>query len=152
MQSFWNWVPRGQSMRKAITACLMSGALILGPVEAARAETSIACMYMLMRVYHAELDYCRVPLSKDREERYQRMRAGMEKFIRTNAKNDPQKIISGIETDNIKRALAGLKSCNSDDFRYAVQALDQITTPDHEKMVEGTLTLPRDPMVGDCGT
>ena len=80
------------------------------------------------------------------------MRAGMEKFIRTNAKNDPQKIISGIETDNIKRALAGLKSCNSDDFRYAVQALDQITTPDHEKMVEGTLTLPRDPMVGDCGT
>ena len=139
-------------MREAITACLMSGALILGPVEAARAETSIACMYMLMRVYHAELDYCRVPLSKDREERYQRMRAGMEKFIRTNAKNDPQKIISGIETDNIKRALAGLKSCNSDDFRYAVQALDQITTPDHEKMVEGTLTLPRDPMVGDCGT
>jgi len=139
-------------MRKALTACLVSSALVLGPVEAARAETSIACMYMLMRVYHAELDYCRVPLSKDREDRYQRMRAGMEKFIRANAKNDPQKIISGIETDNIKRALAGLKSCNSDDFRYAVQALDQITTPDHEKMVEGTLGLPRDPMVGDCGT
>jgi hypothetical protein len=139
-------------MRKALTACLVSSALVLGPVEAARAETSVACMYMLMRVYHAELDYCRVPLSKDREERYQRMRAGMEKFIRANAKNDPQKIISGIETDNIKRALAGLKSCNSDDFRYAVQALDQITTPDHEKMVEGTLGLPRDPMVGDCGT
>lgn len=139
-------------MQKALTACLVSSALILAPIEAARAETSVACMYMLMRVYHAELDYCHVPLSKDREERYQKMRTGLEKFIRTNAKNDPNKIIAGIETDNIKRALAGLKSCNSDDFRYAVQALDQITTPDHEKMVEGTLALPRDPMVGDCGT
>jgi hypothetical protein len=29
--------------------------------------------------------------------------------------------------------------------------MDQITTPDNEKMVEGTLALPRDPMVGDCG-
>jgi hypothetical protein len=139
-------------MRKTLTACLVSSALILAPIDAARAETSIACMYMLMRVYHAELDYCHVPLSKDREDRYQQMRTGLEKFIRANAKNDPQKIISGIETDNIKRALAGLKSCNSDDFRYAVQAMDQITTPDHEKMVEGTLGLPRDPMVGDCGT
>src|SRR2546430_11375824 len=137
-------------MRKALTACLVSSALILGPVEAARAETSIACMYMLMRVYHAELDYCRVPLSKDREERYQRMRAGMEKFIRTNAKNDPQKIISGIETDNIKRALAGLKSCKSDDFKLAAQAMDQITTPAHEKMVQCTLGVPRVPMTGDC--
>src|SRR5436305_3548191 len=109
------------AMRKALIGGFLSSALVLGSVEAARAETSIACMYMLMRVYHAELDYCRVPLSKDREDRYQRMRAGMEKFIRANAKNDPQKIISGIETDNIKRALAGLKSCNSDDFRYAVQ-------------------------------
>jgi hypothetical protein len=139
-------------MRKALTASVVSSALIVAPIEAARAETSVACMYMLMRVYHAELDYCHVPLSKDREERYQQMRTGLEKFIRTNAKNDPNKIISGIETDNIKRALAGLKSCNSDDFRYAVQAMDQITTPDHEKMVEGTLALPRDPMVGDCGT
>ena len=138
-------------MRKALTACLVSSALVLGPFEAARAETSVACMYMLMRVYHAELDACHVALSKDREDRYQRMRAGMEKFIHANAKNDPNKIISGIETDNIKRALAGLKSCNSDDFKFAVQAMDQITTADNEKMVEGTLALPRDPMVGDCG-
>jgi hypothetical protein len=139
-------------MRKALIGGFLSSALVLGSIAAARAETSIACMYMLMRVYHAELDVCHVPLSKDREDRYQRMRTGMEKFIHANAKNDPNKIIAGIETDNIKRALAGLKSCNSDDFKYAVQALDQITTPDHEKMVEGTLTLPRDPMVGDCGT
>lgn len=139
-------------MQKAFFAGLLSSALVLGPVAAARAETSIACMYMLMRVYHAELDACHIPLSKDREERYRRMRTGMEKFIHTNAKNDPDKIISGIEKDNIPRALAGLKDCRSDDFKYAVQALDQITTPDHEKMVEGTLGLPRDPMIGDCGT
>ncbi len=109
-------------------------------------------MYMLMRVYHAELDACHVPLSKDREARYQRLRTGMEQFIHANAKNDPNKIIAGIENDNIKRALAGLKSCTSDDFKYAVQALDQMTTPDNEKMVEGTLSLPRDPMVGDCSS
>ena len=138
-------------MQKALIGGLLSSALILASVAAARAETSIACMYMLMRVYHAELDACHVALSKEREDRYQHMRAGMEKFIRANAKNDPNKIISGIETDNIKRALAGLKSCNSDDFKFAVQALDQITTPDNEKMVESTLSLPRDPMVGDCG-
>jgi hypothetical protein len=139
-------------MRKALIGSFVSSALVLGSVATARAETSIACMYMLMRVYHAELDYCHVPLSQEREQRYQRMRTGMEIFIRANAKNDPNKIISGIETDNIKRALAGLKSCNSDDFKYAVQALDQVTTPDYEKTVEGTLSLPRDPMIGDCGT
>ena len=138
-------------MRKALIG-LLSSALIIGPIAAARAETSVACMYMLMRVYHAELDACRVPLSKDREERYQQMRTGMEKFIHANAKNDPNKIISGIEKDNIPRALAGLKDCRSDDFKYAVQALDQITTPDYLKTVEGTLALPRDPMIGDCGT
>lgn len=139
-------------MQRSIVAGLISSALVLIPIAAARADTSVACMYMLMRVYHAELDHCHVALSKDREDRYQRMKAGMEKFIHANAKNDPNLIISGIETDNIKRALAGLKSCQSDDFKYAVQALDQVTTPDHEKMVEGTLALPRDPMVGDCGT
>lgn len=139
-------------MQRPIVAALISSALVLGPVAAARAETSVACMYMLLRVYHAELDACHVALNPDREQRYVRMRAGMEKFIHANAKNDPNLIISGIENDNIKRALAGLKSCRSDDFKYAVQALDEITTPDHEKMVEGTLTLPRDPMIGDCGT
>ncbi len=76
----------------------------------------------------------------------------MEQFIRTHAKNDPEKILAGIETDNIKRALAGLKSCKSDDFKFAVQAMDQITTPANEKMVQGTLGIPRDPMSGDCGS
>jgi hypothetical protein len=76
----------------------------------------------------------------------------LENFIRTHAKNDPEKIISGIETDNIKRALAGLKSCKSDDFKFAAQAMDQITAPAHEKMVQGTLGVPRDPMTGDCSS
>jgi hypothetical protein len=139
-------------MRKALLGSFLSSVLVLGSVAAAHAQTSVACMYMLMRVYHAELDACHVPLRKDQEARYQQMRAGMEKFIHANAKNDPNKIISGIEKDNIPRALAGLKDCRSDDFKYAVQALDQITTPDHVKMVEGTLSLPRDPMIGDCGS
>ena len=80
------------------------------------------------------------------------MKAGLEKFIRANAKQDPDKILSGIENDNIKRALAGLKSCQSEDFKFARQAMDQITAPEHEKLVQGTLTLPRDPMTGDCSS
>ena len=139
-------------MRKASIPFLLSAAVVLAPVAGAQAQTSIACEYMLMRVYHAELDICRVPLAKDKEARYQRLRASLEQFIRTHAKNDPEKIISGIETDNIKRALAGLKSCKSDDFKFAVQAMDQITSPAHEKMVQGTLGIPRDPMSGDCSS
>ena len=139
-------------MWKASIPFLLSAAVVLASVAGAQAQTSIACEYMLMRVYHAELDICRVPLAKDREARYQRLRASLEQFIRTHAKNDPEKIISGIETDNIKRALAGLKSCKSDDFKFAAQAMDQITSPDHEKMVQGTLGIPRDPMSGDCSS
>jgi hypothetical protein len=139
-------------MRKALIPWLLAAAAVVAPVASARAETSIACEYMLMRVYHAELEACRVSLTKDREDRYQRLRASLENFIRTHAKNDPEKIISGIETDNIKRALAGLKSCKSDDFKFAAQAMDQITAPAHEKMVQGTLGVPRDPMTGDCSS
>jgi len=139
-------------MRKASVPWLLSAALVLAPVVSAQAETSIACEYMLMRVYHAELDICRVPLAKDREARYQRLRSSLEQFIRTHAKNDPEKIISGIETDNIKRALEGLKSCKSDDFKFATQAMDQITSPAHEKMVQGTLGVARDPMSGACSS
>jgi hypothetical protein len=137
-------------MRKGLIA-LVVPVLVLSMPLAAYAQTSVSCMYMLMRVYHAELDACHVPLQVPREQRYQRMKAGLEKFIRANAKQDPNLIINGIQ-DNIKRALAGLKSCDSDDFRAAVQAMDQITTEDHEKMVQGTLSLPRDPQVGDCSS
>ena len=77
-------------MRRALIPWLLSAAAVLAPVANARAETSIACEYMLMRVYHAELDACRVPLAKDREARYQRLRASLEQFIRTHAKNDPE--------------------------------------------------------------
>lgn len=139
-------------MRKSLMSLLLSSAMVLTPLAAAHAETSIACMYMLMRVYKAELDYCHVPLAADRDARYQRMRASLEGFIKTHAKNDPNRILSGIENDNIKRALAGLKSCKSDDFKFAQQAMDQITAPDHEKMIQGTLSIARDPMSGDCSS
>ena len=139
-------------MRKPLISWLLSSVMVLTPIAAAHAETSVACMYMLIRVYKAEMDYCHVQLPKDRYDRYQRLRAGLEQFIRTNAKQDPEQIISGVETSNIKRALEGLKSCQSDDFKFARQAMDQVTTPDNEKMVQSTLTLPRDPMSGACGS
>jgi hypothetical protein len=139
-------------VRKALISAALASVMAATPLATAKAQTSIACMYMLMRVYKAELDYCKVPLRKDKEERYLRLRGVMEKFIRTHAKNDPEKILSNIETRNIKLALAGLKSCRSDDFKFAVQAMDQITTPDHEKMVMGTLSLARDPMLGNCSS
>lgn len=139
-------------MRKSLIGWLLSSALVVVPVATAHAETSVACMYMLMRVYKAEMDYCKVPLAKDRDARYQRMKTGLESFIRANAKQDPDKIFANIENSNIKRALAGLKSCNSDDFKFAQQAMDKITTPDNEKLVTGSLTIKRDPMTGDCSS
>jgi hypothetical protein len=139
-------------MRKALIPWLLSSALVAVPVVSAHAETSVACMYMLMRVYKAEMDYCKVPLAQDRDARYQRLKTGLESFIRSNAKQDPNKIFSNIENSNIKRALAGLKSCKSDDFKYATQAMDKITTPDNEKLVQNSLTIKRDPMTGDCSS
>jgi len=139
-------------MRMALIPWLLSSALVVVPVASAQAETSVACMYMLMRVYKAEMDYCKVPLAKDRDARYQRLKTGLESFIRANAKQDPDKILSGIENSNIKRALAGLKSCNSDDFKFAQQAMEKLTTVDNEKLVTSSLTIKRDPMTGDCSS
>lgn len=139
-------------MRKTLVAWLLSSAMVAVPVASAHAETSVACMYMLMRVYKAEMDYCKVPLAKDRDARYQRMKTGLENFILANAKQDPQKILGNIESSNIKRALAGLKSCKSDDFKFAQQAMDKMTTADNEKLIQGTLSLKRDPMTGDCSS
>jgi hypothetical protein len=136
-------------MRRVLVPILAASILLLAPA-AAEADTSLSCMYMLMRVYHAEHDACHVALTKDREERYSRMKAGLERFIRANAKQDAEKILSNIESDNIKRALAGLKSCQSDDFKFAQQAMERLTAPDNEKLLNNTLAIPRDPQQGDC--
>jgi hypothetical protein len=135
-------------MKKALLAAPVLAGLL--GATSAEAQSSISCMYMLLRVYKAELDYCRVPLPAQREARYQRMKAGMEGFIRQHGKNDPEALIKGIDS-NIKRAIAGLKSCRSEDFRLAQQAMDQLTEPQNEKMVADTLKIPRDPQLGTCG-
>jgi hypothetical protein len=135
-------------MKKAFIAGVVFASLL--GATTAEAQSSIACMYMLLRVYRAELDYCRVPLPAQREARYQRMRTGMEQFIRSHAKNDPEAMIKGIDS-NIQRAIAGLKSCQSDDFRLAQKAMDQLTEPENERMVANTLKIPRDPQQGTCG-
>jgi hypothetical protein len=135
-------------MKKAFIAAVVLASLLGAGV--AQAQSSISCMYMLLRVYRAELAYCRVPLPAQREARYQRMRTGMEKFIREHAKNDPEALIKGIDT-NIQRAISGLKSCQSDDFRLAQKAMDQLTEPENETMVTNTLKIPRDPQQGTCG-
>ena len=135
-------------MKKALIAGLVLASLL--SATAAQAQSSISCMYMLLRVYRAELEYCRVPLPAQREARYQRMRAGLEQFIRANGKNDPEALIKGVE-NNVQRALSGLKSCQSEDFRLAQQAMDQLTEPENEAMVSGTLKIPRDPQQGSCG-
>jgi hypothetical protein len=135
-------------MKKTLAAGIAVASLL--SASAAQAQSSISCMYMLLRVYRAELEYCRVPLPAQREARYQRMKAGLEQFIRANAKNDPEAMIKGID-GNIQRALAGLKSCQSDDFKRAQQAMDQLTEPENETMVLQTIKIPRDPQQGSCG-
>ena len=136
-------------MSKILLPAIMAAALAASST-AAYAQTSVACTYMLLRVYKAELDYCKVALPKPREDRYTRMRAGMEQFIRANGKNDPEMLIAGVET-NIKRAIAGLPSCRSEDFRLAQQAMDKMTTEDNENLIRETLKIPRDPQLGSCG-
>ena len=135
-------------MKRAL-ALGVSAALLLG--SAAQAQTSVSCMYMLLRVYHAELEHCSVALSKEREDRYQRMRTAMENFIRANAKANPEAMIAGI-ADNEKRAIAGLASCQSDDFKLARQAIDQLTDFSQEKLLTDTLKVARDPQRGSCGS
>lgn len=135
-------------MRKTLVSGLIAGSLVL--TTAASAQTSVACMYMLLRVYHAELEHCRVVLPKEREDRYLRMRVSFEKYIRENAKGNPEAMIAGI-ADNEKRALAGLTSCQSDDFKLARQAIDQLTDFSNERMVNDTLKIPRNPQAGSCG-
>jgi len=135
-------------MKKALLSSLTI-VLLLGS-SVASAQTSIACEYMLLRVYHAELDHCRVALPKEREDRYQRMRAAMETFIRANAKGNPEAMIAGI-ANNEKRAIEGLSSCQSEDFKLARQAIDQLTDFSNERQVTETLKVPRDPQRGTCG-
>jgi hypothetical protein len=135
-------------MKKAFVAGIAL-ATVLG-ATAAEAQSSISCMYMLLRVYRAELAYCRVPLPAQREARYQRMKNGLELFIRQHAKNDPEAMIKGVD-NNIQRAISGLKSCQSEDFRLAQKAMDQLTEPEQETMVANTLKIPRDPQQGTCG-
>ena len=137
-------------MTKNIIAAWVTAASVLIPAVA-QAQASVSCMYMLLRVYHAELDYCRVALPQDREARYQRMRRNMERFIRANAKVDPEKLIAGID-NNIKRAIDSLGSCQSDDFKLARQAMDQLTELSNEQLVFDTLKYPRDPQSGSCGS
>lgn len=134
-------------MRSAAILCL-STLLALAPIPSQAA--SVACMYMLLRVYHAEMDHCRIALPKDREGRYQRIRGAMESYIRANAKNDPEAMIASVE-NNVKRAIAGLSSCRSDDFKLATQAMDQLTSPQSETDMRERLKYPGDPQVGGCG-
>ena len=130
-------------------AIALSSMLVLAPIPSQAA--SVACEYMLLRVYHAEMDHCRVALPKDREDRYSRMDAAMEKYIRDNARNDASKMISSVD-DNVKRAVQSLTSCKSSDFDLARQAMDQLTTPANESGMHDRLKYPGDPQVGGCGT
>jgi len=104
-------------MKKALTAVLVSISLLAG--SAARAESSIACMYMLLRVLP-----CRARLlprracPKTRKTANQRLRASMEQFIRANAKNGSEAMIGGIDRQHQTRDY-GLEILQSDDFKLA---------------------------------
>ena len=137
-------------MKKALLPFIAALALSLVPQVAMAQNSSVACMYMLLRVYHKELEYCRVTLPRAMEQRYVRMRANFERFIRANAKGDPEKMISGIESSE-KRAIAGMGSCRSENFDLARKALDQLLTGDNEALVNQHLRTPRNPQEGPCG-
>ena len=105
-------------MRKTLSLATVLALLAAVPAEA---QSSVSCMYMLMRVYHAELAKCGAPLPVIQENRYVRQIAALEKFIRANAKNDAEALLKNVD-GSVQRALAGLKSCNSPDFNSARSA------------------------------
>ena len=137
-------------MKKRLISAIAAGALCLAPEIAAAQNSSIACMYMLLRVYKKELEHCKVTLPRVQEQRYSRMRANLEKFIRANAKGDPEKMIAGIARSE-ERAIAGLSSCNSEDFKLARLSMDQLLTSDNEHVVNQNLKIPGNPQAGPCG-
>lgn len=134
-------------MRNGILSMAISG-LLLVPV-AVRAETSVSCVYLLMNVYHAEMDACHVMLPADKSGRYVRLKTELEHFILANAKNDPKKIFFSVDSST-KRGLAGLKSCQSEDFAAARQGLGKLLTPESENYVSAMLSSRHDPQDGTC--
>ena len=133
-------------MRSAIAYCL-TVLLILAPIPSQAA--SVACMYLLMRVYHAELEHCGVALPRDQENRFQRLNAAMQKYIRDNARNDPEKMFASVE-EKVKIAIKTLPSCRSNDFDLARKAIDDMTAPTNEASIRDRLKYPGDPQVGGC--
>ena len=135
-------------MRK-ISIAILTAFVALGTSLPARAENSVACSYMLMRIYHEHMKVCGTPLPRANETRFLWMKGQFEKFIYDNAVASPEKIIANVD----KKVTESLKNvqCNSMDFARAKSTMESYTSSARAQEFKDSLSYPRNPLAGTCG-
>lgn len=134
-------------MRKPVSL-LAAAAIVMASAVPARAENSVACLYLLMRIYHAQMDACKTPLDGASEAGYKRVRGQFETFIAQNAKQDPKAIIANVDATAQKSAATA--KCKSMEFAQVKEAMKSFTSPFGETQLRENLKRKRDPQAGSC--
>jgi hypothetical protein len=134
-------------MRK-VSIIILSILLAFGGALPARAENSIACTYLLMRIYHEHMKACGTPLPAANEARYVWMKGQLEKFIRDNAPVSPEKVIANVD-EKVQKSLENIV-CNSMDFARAKSSMETYTSSFRGEEFKESIAVPRNPMVGSC--
>jgi hypothetical protein len=135
-------------MRKTVAAILIPG-FLAASMGAAHAENSVSCVYMILRIYHAQMEACRVPLKATNEAGYQRVNTMLQTFIRENAKQNPDAILASVE-NKVKLAVKN-PGCKAPEFPQVVSAMESFTSSFGESELRENLKRKRDPQAGTCG-
>lgn len=133
---------------RKFAALVLVPAMLAGAASPAQAQNSVSCVYLILRIYHAQMEACRQPLDTLHEKGYQRVRAMLEKFIHENAKSNPQGIIANVDA---KVKTAPRPTCNSMEFARVKDAMESFTSPFGETQLRENLKIKRDPQAGACG-
>jgi hypothetical protein len=133
---------------RKLSAALLVPAMLAVSAVPARAENSVSCVYLVLRLYHAQMQACRQPLKPPNERGYVRIRAMMEKFIRENAKANPDGILASVEA---KAKAVPRSTCKGPEFAQVKSAMESFTSPYGETQLRENLKRKRDPQAGTCG-
>lgn len=107
-------------------------------IEGVLESSPVSCFYMIMNAYHEQLNYCRVPLDSEREERFSRMSAAMEDYILRNAILDASAIIANAR-GTAAQVTSAAPVCASGEFEENRQAMLDITTAESETLLNDQL-------------
>jgi hypothetical protein len=121
-------------------SCLLTPAAL--PAQAQTA--SVACLYMLLTATHAAVTACGPPLDGEHEANYVTLHSAVEKFIRENARSDPDGLLAALQRSS--RPPPPEKTCDPS-FR---RSLETMTAPETVAKIQEGMKTPSDPMVGGC--